>query len=135
MFYYQRCLIIIVILFFGSFPIFSQDIQNAVPDTTNLMNDSLNRHHKLTDFVEAYGSYRIGFGCNNQGQIGMSDNASRFGIFGVLPVSESIGLHMFAQVELGLNRQGFCYSFRSRLSAGGGRQHPLFPAWSSGTGS
>jgi len=53
--------------------------------------------------VDAYGSYRIGFGCDNQGQIGMSDNASRFGIFGVLPVSESIGLHMFAQVELGLN--------------------------------
>jgi len=103
MFYYHRYVIIVAVLLFVSSSVFSQDMQNAVPDTTNLMGDSLNMHHKLTDFVDAYGSYRIGFGCNNHGQTGMSDNASRFGIFGVLPVSETIGLQMFAQVELGLN--------------------------------
>lgn len=54
-------------------------------------------------FINAYGSYRINFGANTDGYFGMSDNASRFGIEGRIPVSERHGLEMFAVVELGTN--------------------------------
>lgn len=55
--------------------------------------------HQPGNYMNPYGSYRINFGINNQGYVGMADNASRFGITGSVPLIEK--LDAIACIELG----------------------------------
>lgn len=54
---------------------------------------------KFGEYMNPYGSYRINFGVNDDGYVGMADNASRFGVAGTLPLSKSIDA--VAGIELG----------------------------------
>lgn len=82
-----------------------------VPDTlVNNVPDSLQNKLEPEDFlrqgakyINTYGSYRINFGMNTDGQFGMSDNSSRFGLQGRMPINKSETIEAFAAVELGTN--------------------------------
>lgn len=82
-----------------------------MPDTlVNNMPDSLQEQLAPEDFlqhgvkyIDTYGSYRINFGMNTDGQFGMSDNLSRFGLEGRMPINKSGTIEAFAACELGTN--------------------------------
>ncbi|NOR86052.1 MAG: porin [Bacteroidales bacterium] len=54
---------------------------------------------KLIQHIQPYGSYRIYFGVNDDGYVGMADNSSRFGIISQLPIYNN--LQALAGIELG----------------------------------
>lgn len=94
--------VVLVLLIIGNSTI-AQQPQNAVPDTAGLTIAGNSIREKLTDFIDPYGSYRIIFGLNSRGDVGVADNASRFGLFGVLPLADGSDYRMFAQMEMGMN--------------------------------
>lgn len=59
--------------------------------------------NELKRWINPYGSYRVYFGMNSNGYFGMSDNASRFGIEGGIPIHEKYDLEVFAVAEFGTN--------------------------------
>ena len=75
------------------FPVFSQNTDTSSDSDLNKM------IHKVGDYMNPYGSYRINFGINDAGYVGMADNASRFGITGALPLIKN--LDAIAGIELG----------------------------------
>ena len=67
-------------------------------DTLQKENDT-KLQKKLLKHINPYGSYRIYFGVNNDGYVGMADNASRFGLTSQLPIFNK--LQAIAGIELG----------------------------------
>lgn len=79
--------------------IWSQDTINQVPPASISQINKEKFLKKTRDYMNSYGSYRINFGVNQDGYVGMADNSSRFGLTGELPISKL--LKAIAGIELG----------------------------------
>ena len=80
--------------------IISGDSEN---DSTSVDLEPQKFLNELKKWINPYGSYRVYFGMNSNGYFGMSDNASRFGIEGGIPIHEKYNLEVFAVAEFGTN--------------------------------
>jgi predicted porin len=85
--------ILALFLFFLCSVVFSQSQKSAKQNTVRQVVETVGEN------MNPYGSYRINFGVNDDGYVGMADNASRFGISGALPLNNS--LKAIAVIELG----------------------------------
>ncbi len=99
--------IIILITFFiysnGFACVAPDSLFNGVADSAQVELEPQKYLYELQKKIIPYGSYRVTYGVNSNGYFGMSDNASRFGLEGTIPLSEKMNLGMFAGVEFGTN--------------------------------
>jgi len=89
----MKNIFISLVFFLFSFCVFSQSQESIVNEKTT------NTEKTKSYSMSPYGSYRINFGINNDGYVGMADNASRFGLTGSLELIKS--LDAIAAIELG----------------------------------
>ena len=74
---------------------------NDIPDSLQNQYEPMTFLEKGAKYIHTYGSYRINFGMNTNGYFGMSDNGSRFGLEGRLPINRDNTVEAFALIEMG----------------------------------